>query len=544
MSDDPKDEAPRPASPESAPPAAPSAKTRAPSSSEASAPPGSLEARRREARLYAVLGILLVACIVSMGNYLAFRHYKRWDWTSERRYTLSERSIEALHQLSSDVDLYLFLSDGESNYGDVRELLDRYRAESSYVVVHFVDPARQRTEYEALADRYHLGRAQFADGSVGADAAALLVSGERRWTITRDDLVAIDVGGGGDAPRVDMRAEQAITGGILEVTMGRRTRLCLTSGHGEWTLEGGSERNLSVFRDEMRRENLEIEPFTTRGAQEVPSTCDALFIVGPTQPFTREEASLVRDYVRHGGNLLLAADAEIDRGELRPTGLEDVLRDFGVRLDRALVLEMDSAHLMPGQPDPAGPFFVTSFGDHPVTRALRALSRPVVFWVARPVRPVEADRATILASTSDRSFAETNIAALVETSEPHRDADDLEGPIPLAVATRVELEGGRGDDAEGEAEGRGGRVVVVGDAEFLRGEALSSLQIANLEFATSIAGWLSSREALISIPPRQGREHPVQLSEDDVMNLGFRVLVLMPLAVALLGLAVWWNRRS
>lgn len=526
----------------------PTSKTRAPEPRrEPSAePPASLEGRRREARLYTVLGISLVCCIVMMSNYLAFRHYARWDWTNERRYTLSDRSQEALRELGSDIDVYLFLSDGEPSYTDVRELLERYRAQSGHVVVHFVDAVRQRTEYEALAARYGLGEAMFADGSLGADAAILITAGDRRWTITRDDLVAVDFGmaSDGEGPRVDMRAEQAITGGILEVTMGRRTRVCLVQGHGEWTLEGGSDRNLSTFRDELRRENLEIEAFTTRGAREVPSTCDALFVVGPRQPFTREEAALVRDYVRGGGNLFVAADAEIDRADLRPTGLEDVLRDFGIRMDRALVLELDAAHLMPGQPDPAGPFLVTTYGEHPVTRALHQLQRPSVFWVARPVRPVDPERATTLFTTSDRAYAETNLAALIETREPSRDDDDLGGPVSLAVATRVERDGPAHDDEHGDTHARGGRVVVVGDAEFLRGEALSALEFANLELATSIAGWLTAREALISIPPRRGQSDPVQLAQDDAWNLGFRVVVLMPLAVIFLGFAVWWNRRS
>jgi hypothetical protein len=172
------------------------------------------------------------------------------------------------------------------------------------------------------------------------------------------------------------------------------------------------------------------------------------------------------------------------------------------------------------------------------------MSRPSVLWVARPVRPIDAERATTLFSTSEQSFAETNIAALVESHEPNRDDDDLGGPVSLAVATRVEPDGPADDEASPDPNMRGGRVVVVGDAEFLRGEALSSLEFSNLELASSIAGWLTSREALITIPPRRGQSHPVQLTSDDALNLAFRVIVLMPLAVVFIGFAVWWNRRS
>ena len=503
--------------------------------------------QRRESRVYTMLGIALVSCIVLMTNYLAFRHYTRFDWTTERRYTLSERSTEVLREINADLDIYLFVSAGEANYTDIRELLDRYRAASSHAVVHFVDAVRQRSEYEALASRYGLSEAMFADGTVGADAAILIASGDRRWSITRDDLVSIDFGNdSGEGPRLDTRAEQAITGGIVEVTLGRRTRICLTVGHGEWSLSGGTERNLSGFQDEMRRENLELEEFSIRGIREVPTTCDALFIIGPLQAFTTEESTLVREYVRHGGNLLFTPDAEIDRGEIRPTGLEDTLRDFGIRTDRALVLEMDPAHLNPGRPESAGPFYVTAYGDHPVTRTLQQLPRPTVFAIARPVRPTAGSSATTPFSASEQTFAETDIASLLETREPSRGEEDLPGPVSLGVAVRIEPDGAApaGQDASDDENARGGRVVVVGDSDFLRTDALQAMEVANLELASAITGWLTAREALIAIPPRRQESQPIQLTQDDAMNLGFRVILLMPLAMVFLGLAVWWNRRA
>lgn len=501
-------------------------------------------AHRSEARIYAVAGILLVCCIVMMANYLAFRHYRRWDWTTEQRFTLSPRSIQVMHELGADLDVYLLLSDGEPNYQDIRELLDRYRAESNHLQLHFVDPVRSPAEYRTLADRYGLGEAAFGDGMVGADSAVLMVSGDRHWTITRDDLVAIQFDAADpSASRIDTRAEQAISGGIVEVTLGRRTKVCLTEGHGEWSRSGGSERNLSVLETELRRENVELEGFRTQGAARVPEGCDALFVVGAVQAFTTEEATLLRDYVRGGGNLFVAADAELDRGEVRRTGLEEVLRDFGVRLDRAVVLEMDASHLQPGQPDPAGPFYVTDYGEHEVTRSLSGSTRPSVFWVARPVRPVDGTSATTLFSTSASSFAEFDVAALINSREPQRDDADLPGPVSLAVATRVERDGAA-DAAEATESSRGGRVVVVGDAEFLRGDALQALEVANFDLASAIVGWLTAREALIAIPARDQQAQPIRMSADDAWNLGARVVVLMPLAMVFLGFAVWWSRRA
>lgn len=510
-------------------------------------------ARRFQGRANVVVSSALVVVIALMANYLAFRHYRRWDWTSEGLFTLSARTHELLQGLTTDIDVYLVLSSGESNYQDLRELLERYRADSQHIVLHYVDPDREPSEYQMIAERFGLARAMLADGSEAADVALVIVNGDRQWKITRDDLVSIDfdpTGGDGNA-HVDVRSEQAISGGLLEVTSGRATHVCITSGHGEWTLDHGGARDLGGLRDEMRRENLDIEQIETRGRTALPETCDATFVIGPQAAFTEEEATLLRHYVEGGGHLFLALDPVLDGGEIRPTGLESMLRELGIRLDRTIVLEMDEHHLLPSQPSPTGPFLVASYGEHPITSAFASLDLPMVMNLARSVRPADESEATTLLSTSDESFAETDVALLVQTMEPHRDDQDYPGPVSLGVALEIPVHGGEahGEDEdadahEGDDASRAGRLVVLGDSDFLASELIATREVINYELASAILGWLTARQALIEVPPRRMTSRPIQLMESDVVDLGFRVLVLLPLASVFLGIAVWWNRRS
>lgn len=521
------------------------------SATEASALRDAARERRLQGRANVTVASLLVAAIVVMANYLAFRHYQRFDWTSERIYTLSDRTRAIVRDLDRDVRIYMVMSSAEPNHRDLRELLERYRAENQRIELEFVDPDREPAEYQMIAQRFSLGTAQSADGSIGSDVALVMAAGERTWKVTRDDLVRVDFDsfaeGGGE---IDVRSEQAITGGLLEVTSERRTKVCVTQGHGEWGLNRGAERDLRGLADEMRRENLEIEAFETRGAARVPETCDAVFVVGPTTAFSREEADVLRDYVRGGGNLLLAVDPEIRRDEIVSTGLEEMLRDFGIRLDRTVVLELDPRFLPPSSTNPAGPFAVASWGDHPITRPYHQLQVPVpmIVEVARSVRPIDSDRATTLMQTSASAFAETDIARLVATGEPQRDDADVPGPVSIGVATRVERLGeASGDGANGEGEAAahraGGRVVVIGDADFLDERYLATEEAVNYAVASGIVGWLTEREALIELPGRRVSARPIRMSEDDVWGLFFRVVFLLPAAVVLLGVAVWWNRR-
>ncbi|MFO0680565.1 MAG: GldG family protein [Sandaracinus sp.] len=503
-------------------------------------------ARRFQGRANVVVSSVLVVLITLMANYLSFRHYHRWDWTSEGLFTLSPRTHELLTSLDTDIDVYLVLSSGESNYQDVRELLERYRAESQHVVLHFVDPDREPSEYQLIAERFGLARAMLADGSAAADVAVVMSNGDRVWKITRDDLVSVDFdpSGEGDA-HVDVRSEQAISGGLLEVTSGRATHVCITTGHGEWTLDHGVDRDLGGFRDEMRRENLEIEQIETRGRTALPENCDATFVVGPIAAFTPEEAAMLRRYAEGGGHLFLALDPELDGGEIRPTGLEAMLRELGIRVDRTVVLEMDERHLLPSQPSPTGPFLVASYGEHPITSSFAALDLPMVVNLVRSVRPADESEAVTIMSASDASFAETDVALLVQTGEPRRDDQDYPGPVSLAVALELPPAHGEGeaedDDASAE---RRGRIVVVGDADFLSSQLIATRDVINYELASAILGWLTARQALIEVAPRRMTTHPVQLTDADVVSLGFRVIVLLPLASVFLGIAIWWQRRS
>ncbi len=493
--------------------------------------------RRRQGQMLTLLAAVFLTAITFMVNYLSFRHYARWDWTSEGVFTLSDRTREVLRELDTDVDVYLLLSAGEPSYEDLRELLQRYRAESDHLTLHLLDPDRSPSEYQVLAERYHLGQRVGGDG-LESDVAVLMAAGARNWKITRDDLVTFDFDAFAEEGRteIDVRSEQALTGGILEVVSERRTRVCLTAGHGEWTLDRGGERDLGALRDELRRENLELETWETRGATSVAEGCDAVFVVGPRVAFTEAEADLLEAYVRAGGSLLVAADPEVEREEVQRTGLEDALRDLGIRLERAVVLELDRRVMPGGATSPLGPFLIATYGDHAITRPLRELQLGTVVDFVRPVRPVSDERATVLMQTTPSAYAETNIAELVRSGEPAQDDADLAGPVPVAAAAEIAR--------EGEGDVRAGRLVVLGDSDLFQPSFMGAQEVVNYDVASAIVGWLTQRQALIELPARRVSARPVHMSDGDVFELFFRVVVLMPLAAIFLGLAVWWNRRA
>jgi len=505
---------------------------------------GATRGRRVAGVTNLLLSSLLVLGILMMLNYLSFRHYGRWDWTSQGIYTLSDRTEQELRTLADPVDIYLFMSEGEPHFPEVNELLERYRSVSSRITVHHVDPDRNASEYQILAQRFGLSAAMLESGEMSANAAAVVTRGERRWTITRDDLVGIDASSfddGDDGPKVDVKAEQALTGAIVQVTRGRPTKVCVSTGHGEWSLRG-AERSLYALQDELRRENVEMEEVETLGASTIPASCDALFVVAPARAFTDADAGVLRRYLDAGGNILLALDPVIDGDRVQPTGLEGILGELHIRVDASVVLEVDPSRLLPPG-NPAGPFVVASYGEHRSTEALAAIGGGTLFALSRSVRPEDGSDATTLLLTSDAAWAETDLSQLASDREPEADGEDIRGPVSLAVALQLPRGPAAADEGD-DQEPTGGRLVVVGDADWLQSQPLRDPRFANYDLASSLVGWLTEREALIAISPKRIDAEPMRIMEDDLGDLLFRLLVLMPGAVLLLGFATWWSRRS
>lgn len=497
---------------------------------------------RAESRLHGHVGALLMTLIVLQVNYLGFRHFERFDWTEEQRFTLSERSLEVARRLEQDVEMILFLGSSEPSFGDLEELLKRYEAVSPRLHTTYVDPDAQPGELRRLAERYDIPLASSAEGVTVATIAAVVVSGEKRWRISRDDLISVDMDslGDSDGPKIDVKAERALTGALLQVTRGRPTRLCIAQGYGEYSADGG-QRSIYNLREELTQENIEVESLDVVGIAAVPDDCDAVWVLGPQRTYAGRDARVLFDYLRDGGNLLLALDPLMQREQVLPSGFEEVAAELGVLIDQDVVLEMDPQRLLSS--DPTETFIANDWGNHALLGPLRAMGGVAALEFVRSVRAEEGSGAEVLLQASPDSFGETNIAQLIADRELVPGSEDVPGPVGLAVAVQAPRPPLPGAQPGAEQSAPGGRLVVVGDSDWLRMSFLGEPQFANLDFAMATTGWLTERDAMISIAPRRSQMRSVVMTEDDVGGIAVRVFLLLPGAFLLIGFATWWSRR-
>jgi len=489
--------------------------------------------------------VLLVVALFALANYTAARHYRRWDWTSAQRFTLSTRSVEIARSLREPVELYVLLSSRDPLYSETHELAERYAAISPKVHLHLIDPDRQRERLIALAqelDPHLLDRT--AEGRTLATAGVLVRRGNRHWEVEREQLQELGPQTRGEeddnASRLlnaKITVERRISEALLQVDRERATTLCFSAGHAEMPLASG-DRAAAGLADDLRHLNFVVRETEVRGQSGVPSDCDALVIAGPQRAWPREDSDAVVRYLRAGGNVAMFLDPVVLEGRVVPTGLEDVAGMAGIGLPPAVVVEADSDHLLPDSPPVH--FRADTWNEHEITGDLRGAS--VLVGMARPIVRAEGSQgATSLLLSSPQAWGETAIAELLRTFVPSRGPDDVQGPVSLAMAGMI---------SDGRSRGEGvssGRVVVVGSSEMVGADYFNirvRASVANANLAEAVIGWVTTRRELVNIPARPVDRAALLVSARDLTKIGVYVMLLIPLAAALVGLAVSRARKN
>lgn len=468
-------------------------------------------------------GVLLLAALLVIVNYFAWKYYKRFDWTSNELYTLSERTQNVLKELKRDVEFVVFLAPEQQEiYKPTTELLARYGAATPRVKVRMVDAAKNPLEAQQLVQKYGI-----------TTTGVVVASGNDRRVIDSNELAELDfrtMQTTGQPQMTGYKGEQLFTSAILQLSEGRKPKVLFTTGHGERSLDDQSGRGLAGAQQILGPDNFEVSEWASLGKPAVPPDTDLLVIAGPTGSFVPPELQAFTAYLNNGGRMLVMLDPTLGQtagSGLVNTGLEAWLARYGVKAGNDIVVD-------PSNPLPFfGPetIFTTHYEDHPITRALAEGNLPVLMSVVRSMAWGSAPGIKVngLLRTSAEGWGETNLAALERTG---RDAQDLGGPVSLGVVAESE------NTAPGK---RAMRLVVFGDSDFASNQLLQANQ-ANIVLLSNALNWLAEREALLGIPPKKTEQVKLTLTSDEYRTV-YLLAAALPLLAAALGVGVFLRRR-
>ena len=500
-----------------------------------------------------LVGVVAAMAVVVLLNVIVARRFTRWDWTSNKRYTLSAATTQTLHDLPDTVQVWVLLGGADPLEQSVKQLLVAYQAESSKLEIHYVDPDRDTVALEDVRKRFKIETGRTEDGHVVADAVVVVAHGDRHWFVTGNEMVEVAAA---DDTKVKPREERALTGAIRNVLGGTKTKVCFITGHGEMSPADPAERGANVIKEVLEKDNYVIATVSL-GTVSTPKPlegCAVAVIAGLLEPFEKNEAERLRTWLLEDGNLFVAASPILGGADparpagvaapLLPAGLDRVLGPFGIALDDDVVTEQEPDMSMPGS---GGFRFVAQPRQHPVTTGLVKSDRShdvprVVFYLSRSMhRTAEAGSANPheLLVTSSSAFGLRSIEGAAEWKDaPQKHPGDLAGPLSIGMAAeRPKVNA---------SSPHGPRVVVVGSSSALSNESFRDLPAfrGGPLLTESAISWLASKPQVLDVPEKAAVGAGMRVDEESRGSIRRYVVLFMPATVALLGVAIALFRRA
>ena len=478
--------------------------------------------------LNVVVQIALVLFLAAMVNSLAFKHYKRWDFSRDQKYALSDKTKRFLDTLKDKMRITVFFSPSTPISADVQNLLTEYQySGKGKIDVEQIDPERNLSRAKELFDKY----------KVVTDESLLVLDYDgRNKTVKASEMADVDQSGMafGEGPRVAaFKGEQAITSAMIDLVEGKKKTLGYVTGHKEPALSAPTSP-VSLLKTFIENENIKFQELNLLDQPSISPDVNAVMIVGPQYDFSEREMQVLRDFWDKQGRILVFVDPTANTPRLHA-----FLDEVGVKVndDRLMVFVRTGIQELAITRDVQARFL----GDSPITKRLADVRTIIVGGTASlTLNPNRGQAANIrlepLIQAEKGYFAETDYNS---DNQVKLQADAQKaGDVPLTIAASAE----KGGSADARVQVNSSRLVAVSNATFVQDTAIMQDQAA-LDFVSGAVNWLLSREQMIGIAPKIPKPLTFSLDAEALGRLRWIVLVLMPLIPAAFGTLVWWQRR-
>ncbi len=432
-----------------------------------------------------LLGLILMVAAAALGLQSI-----RFDATERKIHELSQTSKDALAEVESDIEMVAFVRDNDQLRLRVDAMLDAYRTTVSNIRTRRIDPERE------------------------PDKA-------REYGTPQINTILVRAG---DATEVvDELLEPDVTQAILRVEDPRRPTVAFTIDHGEFAPDRPGFTN---FRSQLIDSGIDVGRLDSNDLINIPDHIRVVVVAGPTTALLPGEVQAIERFLIRGGRLAAFLDPGVE------SGLEDLLESRGILLPNNEIIDEGQLSRALELGDDAVAIAALGLADHEITRQLAA------GVVLRSTREVSLAPKPIFGTNGIDILKTGNRAVPVEPGT--RTANGPRRVHSAATALEWEANGPR-TPADGVAERPYGRIVVVGDSDFLRDDLFGLY--GNPAFASRVFGWLTEREFLLKFPTFNFAGTPLKVSGSGLTAIFYLQLVVFPLLAFAFGFFQWIRRR-
>ena len=446
-------------------------------------------------------------------NVLGSLFFYRFDLTKDKRYTLSETSLQIVKQVKNPLSIKIYMdgdlpADFRRLQQETKQLLEEFQAYNSNIVFEFVNPLENEEESEALTKSLFqkgLTPVNITVDDKGKQSQAMVFP----WAIAVYNSKEVNIPllknrmGASTTQKVIgsiQHLEYSITDAINKITKDKQKKVAIIKGNGEI-----NEIHIAKMLIQIR-ESYYIGPFTLDSVAKNPTgSLDALkkydlaIIAKPTQTFSDEEKQVLDQFIMNGGKTLwlidqVAADMDSLYNQAgatlaypRDLNLNDMFFKYGFRINPDLVKDEQGSpiKLATGEQGTATQYqdFVWKFaplvapqGTHPIVKNLGG----VRFDFASPIDTLKNGiKKTVLLQSSPYSKkigtpAEINLNIVSEETSPK---DYIgKGNLPLSVLLEGNFHSAFENrvlpfkDNSFQSKGKPAKMIVIADGDLARNQ--------------------------------------------------------------------------
>ena len=440
----------------------------------------------------ALTGAFLIFCILGLVNYLAFKHPFLWDFTREKKNSLTKQSVNVLFSLKSELVFHVFARKGEAPV--IVALLDLYRLEKNDTKIKVVD-VELRPD---LVQKY----------GVKNPRTIVIEYNKRHFNVNGE------------------MSELAITNAIIHVSRDKNPLIYYSTNHGEHSLAGKEKEGLSGLADFLEKSYFDIKEVNLAVLSSIPAYVNALVIWGPKSRFLENELNLIGNFLKKGGKLMVALNPDLNKDQT--PALRSLLNRFGVQIHNDLVV--DTKEHINGSNGTVP--LVKTYSSHPITKNFKgSLFFPLTSSVEKSSLEVKGSFIPLAFTSSyPASWAEKTAREILQGKLRYHDKKDVKGPVSLAAVWQKQNDNGKKT-----------RIMAFGNSTFVS-NAYSGFG-GHLTFFYNGVSWLVDEERLISFNLPAFKDDPVFISATEIGIVFYFSVIFTPLILFSLALYSYKKRR-
>jgi ABC-type uncharacterized transport system involved in gliding motility auxiliary subunit len=447
---------------------------------------------RLQLQLQKTIFIVLLLVTVGLLGWLSSKHTTQFDWTSNKRNTLSQSSIDLLHTLKQPVQISVYVQDDETVHAAVKEILQRYQREKDDFTFHLINPD---IDFESAqrdgVERY----------------GQIIV----KYNNNKENIASL--------------SEQTISNALLRLSRAGDRKVVFLKGHGERSVSNDDNTSYSKLVTELTSRGFSIEAHNLL-LSAIPADTTVLVLAAPDRALLEGEIAHIKTYIDDGGNLLWM----MDPGDMQ--GTQELASQLGIRFIPGIVVDNNTNLRNTLRIKHPAMIPVLDYAAHPVTENIQYNT---LFPISQGVEHIDEQfSGSVIARSLPQSWAETSAVSGEIAYEP--DNGDTEGPIGIVMALERTLAD------ESDAGKAAQRIIVSGDSDFM---ANSYIGVgANLALGLNMFNWLAGDDDVIAIEARNAPDTQLQLDDTEVLMIGTGYLIVLPAGLILAGVVIWLRRRK